>query len=209
LLLRFAALSHKAHRRYVTSLFARYGIESGRLVLRPGTDRQGILRTYEEVDIALDSWPFCGGSSTAEALWQGVPVVTLRGDRFASAYGASMLMASGLHDLVASSPDDYIAIASRLAADSSRLVQLRAQLRTMVCEHGFSDVKLFASRLEAAFETMLDDQLRRQPWGRQQPATDPASVHFTAAVAGPAPVADLSTTLTLSQPSSPHLLTRP
>jgi predicted O-linked N-acetylglucosamine transferase (SPINDLY family) len=168
LYLRFAALSHQANRRHVAQMFARHGVTGDRLLLQPGTDREGILRSYADVDISLDSWPFCGGSSIAEALWQGVPVVTLRGERFASAYGASVLIASGLSDLVASTPDQYVEIASHLARDEDRLVHLRSNLRTMVIEHGFSDAQRFASRMEAAYESVLADQLRRKPW--EEPA---------------------------------------
>jgi predicted O-linked N-acetylglucosamine transferase (SPINDLY family) len=164
LFLRFAALSHPANRRYAARMFARYGVTGDRLVLQPGTDREGILHSYAEVDISLDSSPFCGGSSIAESLWQGVPVVTLRGERFASAYGSSILLASGLGDLVASTPDEYVEIASQLAGNTDRLVHLRSNLRTMVTEHGFSDARLFASRIEAAYEAALADQLRRKPW---------------------------------------------
>ena len=71
----------------------------------------------------LDTWPYCGGNSTAEALWHGVPVITLKGDRFASRYGASLLAAAGCADLVADSPEQYVAIAKRLAGDPARLVR--------------------------------------------------------------------------------------
>ncbi|MGH7997242.1 MAG: tetratricopeptide repeat protein [Opitutaceae bacterium] len=87
------------------------------------------LAAYGEVDVALDTYPYHGTTTTCEALWMGVPVVTLRGDRHASRVGASLLTAIGRPEWVATSVDGYLRIASRLAADVEAVRQGRAALR--------------------------------------------------------------------------------
>jgi protein O-GlcNAc transferase len=84
-----------------------------------------------------------------------VPVVALTGDRFGSRYGASLLAAAGCADLLAESPEQYIAIAKRLASDPVRLADLRQHLRDMSIEHGLGDSVGFARRLENAYVDML------------------------------------------------------
>jgi predicted O-linked N-acetylglucosamine transferase (SPINDLY family) len=84
-----------------------------------------------------------------------VPVITLTGDTFGSRYGASLLAAAGCADLVADSPEHYIAIAKRLAGDPARLADLRQRLRDLSIEHGLGDSVGFARRLEHAYIDML------------------------------------------------------
>jgi predicted O-linked N-acetylglucosamine transferase (SPINDLY family) len=145
--------------------FERHGIDRARLLILPGTNRLGVLESYARVDIALDTHPYCGGNTSAEALWQGVPVVTLTGGRFATAYGAAVLVASGLEELVATTPDEYVRLAADLAHAPSRLLFYRHNLRRMVMEHGFSNADTFAASMDAAF---LDMMTRR--YARREPA---------------------------------------
>jgi len=148
-------IANERSRRFLVERFRRLGIEADRLTLAVGVDRRALLDVYAEIDIMLDTWPYCGGNSTAEALWHGVPVITLTGDRFGSRYGASLLAAVGCADLAADSPDQYIAIAKRLAGDPARLADLRQRLRDMSIEHGLGDSVGFARRLEEAYVDML------------------------------------------------------
>jgi len=90
------------------------------------------LAQYNQVDIALDPFPFNGSTASFEALWMGVPIVTLAGDRMAGRWTASILNKVDLGDLVARSPDHYIEIAAALAADTRRLLDLRQNLRERV-----------------------------------------------------------------------------
>src|SRR5581483_12265991 len=89
------------------------------------SDHHDFLKTYDQIDIALDTFPYNGGTTTTEAIWQGVPVVTFRGDRWAARTSASILRAGGLGKLVAPDPDTYIALAVRLAAARDELADLR------------------------------------------------------------------------------------
>ena len=87
------------------------------------------LAQYLEVDVALDTFPYGGTTTTCEALWMGVPVVTLRGDRHASRVGASLLTAIGRTEWITASEEEYIAVAARLAANPSDLRRIRGELR--------------------------------------------------------------------------------
>lgn len=148
-------LRNEHGRRFFTERFRSFGIEPDRLILAHGVDRQALLKVYGQIDISLDTWPYCGGNTIAESLWQGVPVITLQGDRFSSRYGASLLTAGGCADLVAKSTEQYIEIAKRLAGDPARLSDLRRRLRHMSIEHGLGDSTRFARRLEDAYVDML------------------------------------------------------
>lgn len=138
-----------------------FGIASDRFVVRVGIDRKSLLNAYDEVDISLDTWPYCGGNTVAESLWQGVPVVTLKGSRFSSRYGASLLMAAGCGDLVAETPAEYLDLAAALATDPERLRRLRAGLRDMYRTHGIGDSARFARELEQAYMQMVDEYWNR------------------------------------------------
>jgi predicted O-linked N-acetylglucosamine transferase (SPINDLY family) len=155
LFLRNRELTAEDNRRAMLAAFAARGVTPAQLLILPGTGRAGVLESYARVDISLDTHPYCGGNTVAESLWQGVPVVTLRGERFSSAYGASLLHASGLAELVAASPQEYVAKAVALAGDPVRLRAYRASLRQMVVDYGFSDPDRFTAVMENAYHDML------------------------------------------------------
>jgi glycosyltransferase involved in cell wall biosynthesis len=155
LLLQNRGLDSKANRHFLRNTMAALGITGDRLVLLPGTDREGVLLNYAKVDISLDTWPYAGGNTIAESVWQGVPVIALKGDRLSAAYGASLVNGCGLGDLVASSCDEYVAIAARLAENSQRLVELRGALRRMLGENDFGNPATLAHALQDAYCTML------------------------------------------------------
>jgi len=124
------------------------------------------LSRYEGIDVVLDPFPFSGGTITCDALWMGVPVVTLPGRTFASRHSASHLSVAGLAELVARDADDYVAILGRLNADRRRLGDLRATLRGRVAASPLCDGPRFARHFEAA----LRDLWRRRSLPRSQPA---------------------------------------
>jgi len=135
--------------------FWRFGIAPERLRILGGAERATILRGYEEVDISLDTWPYCGGNTIAESLWQGVPVVTLKGERFSGKYGASLLTAAGCAELAANSADEYVAISVGLANSPAQLHHYRRNLRDMTRRNGLSDPQQFATKLEGAYTEMM------------------------------------------------------
>ena len=138
--------------------FTRHGIERDRIDLLgeiPG--KIDHLNLYSEVDICLDPFPYNGTATTCEALWMGVPVITLLGDRHAARVGASILHQAGLTDLVAEDKESYIRLARSLARDTTRLATLRDRLRAQMRESELMDVGLFVTDLEAAYRKMWID----------------------------------------------------
>jgi protein O-GlcNAc transferase len=140
-------------------------------------DSAAHLALYHRVDIALDPFPYNGTTTTCEALWMGVPVVTLRGDRHAGRVGASLLGQIGLTDVIASSVEDYVEIALTLAGNPRRLDDLRRSLRPRMAASPLCDGRAFARKIEAAF---------RHIWRRwcEAPGSDSDSSHARAAVTG-------------------------
>ncbi|MBC7802349.1 MAG: tetratricopeptide repeat protein, partial [Candidatus Parcubacteria bacterium] len=157
-----ARVAADTRRRYVE-----LGVEPGRVTLRGWeASVENHLAAYQEVDIALDSFPYNGTTTTCEAFWMGVPVVTLCGDRHAARVGASLLHAVGLEDLVARGLDDLVRIASQLAADLPRLAGLRETMRGRMRQSPLMDETGFVSALEAAYA---------QVWQAKLAAPAPAS----------------------------------
>lgn len=155
-------LRSRSNRQYVATCFEQLGIDSRRLILRRDAPRDVLLQVYGEIDISLDTWPYCGGNTIAESFWMGVPVVTLKGERFSSRYGASLVTAAGCADFIAETPEQYVAIAARLAADLPARRKLRRALRQMSIDHGLGDSAAFAQDLENAYVEMLG-RVERDP----------------------------------------------
>jgi predicted O-linked N-acetylglucosamine transferase (SPINDLY family) len=109
---------------------------------------------YGGVDIALDTFPYSGSTTSAEALWMGIPVVTLRGDRFVARTTETILRAVGLNELVAESEADYIRRTLALVADRERLTQIRAGLRHRMSTSTLCNGRAFAHSMEAAYRDM-------------------------------------------------------
>jgi predicted O-linked N-acetylglucosamine transferase (SPINDLY family) len=109
------------------------------------------VETLETIDIALDPFPYGGGITTCDAIWMGVPVVSLSGRTSVGRGGRSILSNLGLRDLIAETPQGYVEIALSLAGDMSRLAELRAGLRSRMESSPLRDAKGFARDVEAAF----------------------------------------------------------
>jgi predicted O-linked N-acetylglucosamine transferase (SPINDLY family) len=153
--------------------FREQGIEADRIKLMPPIlDQRQHLQTYGKVDIALDPFPYHGTTTTMEALWMGVPVVTLEGDRHASRVGASILSALGLVDYVAQTQDEYVQIAARLAAADSELDVLRQQLRPRLSASPLTDGARFTAQLEQAYLKMWEEMLSRSGANASPDVTD-------------------------------------
>jgi protein O-GlcNAc transferase len=130
------------------------GVAAQRVELAAYVPEAEHLASYSRVDIALDPFPYNGTTTTCEALWMGVPVVALRGDRHAGRVGASLLAQLGLNDLIADSVEEYVEIAAALAGDPARLADLRRSLRPRMAGSPLCDAPSFARKIEAAYRTM-------------------------------------------------------
>lgn len=127
--LQFRGLDAPSNIARVHEIFAAAGVGKERAQIFGFAPPRDLLAAYGGIDIAVDSTPYTGGLTTCEALWMGVPVVTLRGATFAGRHAASYLTAVGLPDLITTCRDEYIDRAVSLAADLDRLTGLRAGLR--------------------------------------------------------------------------------
>ncbi len=127
-----------------------YGISPARVSMHGPVSRAAYLAAYAEVDVLLDTFPFPGGTTTCEALWMGVPTLTLAGETLLARQGASLLTAAGLQDWIAASEEAYVAKAVHFAGDLPKLATLRANLREQVRISPLFDAPRFAKHFEEA-----------------------------------------------------------
>ncbi len=156
LLLKAKALGDARTRRRMAERFADHGVAARRIDMMGWVETGSHLDVYGGADIGLDTFPYNGTTTTCEALWMGVPVVTLAGDRHAGRVGASLLARVGLGDLVASSSAAYVETAQGLANDREALGRLRGRLRAMITDGGLTDGPAFTAALEAAYRRMWE-----------------------------------------------------
>ena len=141
-------------RERIAQTFADLGVDPQRIEFKERMSRRDYLAMHNEVDLALDAFPCNGGATTCEALWQGVPVVSLAGDSFESRAGLSLLSSAGMAQLVAHSREEYVDIACALATDQARLQQLRAGLRGVLRTSPLMDAPAFTRALEAHYRAV-------------------------------------------------------
>ena len=155
LLLSWPTLADAREAERLGSRLSARGIAPERLELRRGASAHaGVLAEYAAVDIALDPFPFSGCLTTFEALWMGVPVVTLPRTRPASRQSQAFLAALGRNEWIASDPDDYIRIAAALASDPGRLAAVRRGQRARMAASPVCDGPRFARHFEAALRAL-------------------------------------------------------
>ncbi len=156
--LKALGLGDAASRAHVIGEFEKQGIAADRLTVLPMEGSlQAHLARYHEMDIALDPFPFNGTTTTFEALWMGVPVIALKGDRHSGRVGASILANAGLADLLAPDVDAYVELAAGLAGDVERLASLRRTMRERVAASPLRDAPGFVGSLEDAYRAMWSD----------------------------------------------------
>jgi predicted O-linked N-acetylglucosamine transferase (SPINDLY family) len=154
LVLKSKALSDPGTREYYRGLFLERKLEPDRVDLLGSSPYAEYLASYGQIDVALDPFPFSGCMTTCEALWMGVPVVTLGGATFASRMGVSLLSNSEMADCIAASPQEYVELATRLGQDFDQLSRLRAALRERVRASALCDATALARGLEQAYRTV-------------------------------------------------------
>jgi protein O-GlcNAc transferase len=156
--LQASQLSDPAARDQVCARLAAVGIDASRVQLAGPSSRIDYLAAHAEVDILLDTFPHSGATTTCEALWMGVPTVTLAGTTMLSRQGASLLTCAGLAEWVAEDEAGYVELALRWARDLEQLAQVRESLRDRVATSPLFDAARFTVNLQAALRA-----LSRQP----------------------------------------------
>ncbi len=156
LVLNNRSFGEAAFRDLFATRFARHGVERARLELIATAPQPRTWEAYGTIDIALDPFPHNAGTTTIEALWQGVPVLTLAGRPTVGRFGASILHAAGLDDWVTDDVHTYIARAVAAASDMAALSQLRATLRPRLAASPLLDAAGLAREVEHACRTLWD-----------------------------------------------------
>jgi predicted O-linked N-acetylglucosamine transferase (SPINDLY family) len=157
LILKNAALATPGVREFGHGHFERHAISPARIRLEGPSDHYRFLEVYGEIDIALDTFPYNGGTTTTEAIWQGVPVVAFSGDRWAARTSASILRAAALSELVGQTLEDYISLAISLANSTDRIVDLRRNMRSRLRESPVCNTESFARNMERLYMLALSE----------------------------------------------------
>lgn len=154
LMLKTKQLNEASIRQFMVEKFTSRGISAERLILTPPVPRAEYLLPYREVDIALDTFPYTGVTTSIETLWMGVPILSLVGDRFISHFGESILQNAGLPEWIAADPDEYVSKAMQHASDLAQLAALRGRLRAQVLASPLFDAPRFARNFEQALRSV-------------------------------------------------------
>lgn len=173
LLLKSINLSDPVVCRRLEEAFAAHGIGRDRLELRGPSSHAAMFEEYGDVDIALDPFPFTGGITSCEALWMGVPIVTMPGERPVSRQTAGLLEVLGLTELIVGDEEEYVRIAMALASDAERLLGLRTGLRPRMAASPLCDSAGMMGRVEAAYRRLWQEWCARP--GAQASALPPVA----------------------------------
>ena len=157
------SFNDESTRRRYQDRFAAHGVDPGRLILQGGVSPQELLKSYARMDLALDPLPCAGGTTTCEALWMGVPVLSLYGERFCGRHSASHLHAAGLPEFVHYSAQSFVDAAVAYSRDPSRLVSLRDRLRQTVQQSALCDGAGYAAHFGRALQSMWQDRAQSRP----------------------------------------------
>jgi protein O-GlcNAc transferase len=143
-----------SHRQAATEVLAREGVAGDRIEFVPRRSRRDYMKLYQRIDIALDSMPYNGHTTSLDSFWMGVPVVTQVGRTAVGRAGWCQLSNLGLAELAARTPEEFVRIAVAWAADLPRLSQLRSTLRQRMEASPLMDAPRFARNMEAAYRGM-------------------------------------------------------
>jgi predicted O-linked N-acetylglucosamine transferase (SPINDLY family) len=152
-----------SHLQRPLQILAQAGVERHRVEFVAQRPRREYLKLHHRLDVALDPFPYNGHTTSLDALWMGVPIISLAGKAPVSRGGLSILSNLGLPELVARSEDDYVRIAAELARDRTRLATLRATLRGRMEHSVLMDAPRFAAQIESAYRTMWREWAAKTP----------------------------------------------
>lgn len=155
MLIKWKSLVEPATKNRLREMFSQQGVNPSRIIFQSDSAHDAMLQEYSEVDIALDTFPFTGGTTTCEALWMGVPVVTCRGDRPVSRQSAAMLSAVGLGHLAADDMDGHVAAVVKLCSDPMALNTLRMGMRERLKQSALFNPNTFAEDFVSSIHRLL------------------------------------------------------
>jgi predicted O-linked N-acetylglucosamine transferase (SPINDLY family) len=142
------------HRQRILDAFKLEGVDPLRIELVAKVPIRDYFALYNRVDIALDPFPYNGGTTTCQALWMGVPVITLAGVCGVQRSGVSILTNAGLPELIAQTPQQYVQTATALAGDLPRLARLRETMRDRLSASPLTNVPRFVQNLESIYRQL-------------------------------------------------------
>ena len=157
LLLKSLSFAHESTCQYTLDRMEKLGMDRHRIILEAPSKEY--MERYLDVDIALDTYPYCGGGTTCDALYMGVPVVSLYGKRRSSNFGRSILSAAGLGELAVNNADEYVNLAISLAKDWDTLDMLHKNLRSMMQKSDLMNGEKYTKELEAQYEEILKQKI--------------------------------------------------
>lgn len=166
LYLKAVGLNHDYGRKLLQQRLERAGIPSERVVL--AVSEPDYLHVYQDIDIALDTFPYPGGGTTCDALYMGVPVVTLCGERHNARFGYSILMNMGMKECCADSFDDYVQKVINLTRDMDKLREIRQTLRRRMRQSPVMNMSQYMIDVEAAYHRIYQGWLNRDKTQNRQ-----------------------------------------
>jgi predicted O-linked N-acetylglucosamine transferase (SPINDLY family) len=161
LLIGYTGADKKITQANLCAEFASNGVDAGRLIFIGRRPREEFLRLYDSIDVLLDTFPYTGTTTTCEALWMGVPVVTLAGPAHRQRVSCSILKNAGFEDLVALTDDEYILIAVGLARDPMRLQRLRIDIPSKLHDCVVGQPERFTQQWEQALLDLWQERIAR------------------------------------------------
>ncbi|BBE49946.1 TPR repeat-containing protein YrrB [Ferriphaselus amnicola] len=150
----FGNSEEEAVQHRLINTFASYGIDASRLILKPRVTTYDFLALHQSIDVALDPFPYNGGTTTVLATLMGVPVITLSGSRTVSRCGAGIMGAVGLSDWVATSPDQYVSIAIKYFHDLEALSRIRQSLRDRWHQSSVGNPAAYTQEIESTYRQL-------------------------------------------------------
>ena len=155
-------IKHTRIRENIIQFFEEKGVSADRIQMIGYQDGPDYIKTYHQIDIALDPFPFAGGTTTFDSLWMGVPVVTLAGERAVGRGGLSIMSTLGRKEWVGYSIEEYKKIAIRLAGDFEGLTKIRASLRAEIAQSPLMDSPMFAREVEKHYRAIWKEWCANQ-----------------------------------------------
>lgn len=162
LILSYITLGEAEFKEDMWRFFESQGISRTRIKLHECISTEAYFHLYNEIDIALDPFPFSGGCTTIDALWMGVPVITKKGDKTAGRFSESFLNLCKVPELISENEQDYILKALELGKDFNRIQNYKQTLRDKLINSGISDPKAAAKHFEQALDTIIELEQKKQ-----------------------------------------------